>query len=87
MSSRPTSRVLPRRRELVAAPLIPAALSVTLAAAIPYDPLVRLRLGPLALLRHGITALVVLAGTAVMLPAARRCGLSDEFVYGIVTAP
>jgi phosphatidylglycerol:prolipoprotein diacylglycerol transferase len=55
-------------------------------AAISYEPLVRIRLGPLAVSPHGIaTALAFLAGTAVMLPAARRRGLSEELVYGIVT--
>ncbi len=55
-------------------------------AAISYEPLVRIRLGPLAVSPHGIaTALAFVAGTAIMLPAARRRGLSEEFVYGIVT--
>lgn len=55
-------------------------------AAISYEPLVRIRLGPLAVSPHGIaTALAFVAGTALMLPAARRRGISDEVVYDIVT--
>ena len=57
-----------------------------LLAAISYDPLVRIRLGPLAVSPHGVaTALAFLVGTAVMLPAARRRGISEEVVYGVVT--
>lgn len=54
--------------------------------ALSYEPLVRIKLGPLSISPHGIaTALAFVAGTAVMLPAARRRGISDEVVYGVVT--
>lgn len=62
-------------------PLVSAIL-----AAISYQPLVRIHLGPLSVSPHGIgTALAFVAATAIMLPSARRRGLDDELVYAIVT--
>ena len=54
--------------------------------AIDYTPLVRIHLGPLAISPHGIaTAVGFAAGAWLMLPAARKRGLSDELVYQMLT--
>lgn len=55
-------------------------------AVISYDPLVRIDLGPLSISPHGIgTAMGFLIGAAVMLPATRRRGMSDDLVWSIVS--
>ncbi|MGH9183134.1 MAG: prolipoprotein diacylglyceryl transferase [Acidimicrobiales bacterium] len=55
-------------------------------AAISYEPLVRIHLGPLAISPHGIgIALGFLAGAWLTLPAARKRGIGDEVVYTMLT--
>jgi phosphatidylglycerol:prolipoprotein diacylglycerol transferase len=54
-------------------------------AAISYDPLVRVDLGPLAISPHGIgIALGFLLGARLMLPAARKQGIDDDDVYSLL---
>jgi phosphatidylglycerol---prolipoprotein diacylglyceryl transferase len=54
--------------------------------AISYDPLVRIDLGPLSISPHGVgIAVGFLLGARLMLPAARRKGISDDTVYALLT--
>lgn len=55
-------------------------------SAISYDPIVRIRVGPLSLSPHGIgIALGFLVGIYVFfIPGMRRRGVSEEHAYGIV---
>ena len=55
-------------------------------AAISYDPLVRIHLGPLAISPHGIfTALGFFAGAWLLLRDTRRRGIPDDDLYAILT--
>lgn len=55
-------------------------------AAIPYEPLVRIHLGPLAVSLHGIfTAVGFLAGARLLLGDTRRFGIPDDDMYAILT--
>ena len=55
-------------------------------AAISYDPIVRIGLGPLAISPHGIfTALGFLIGARFLLRDTRRRGVSDDDMYAILT--
>lgn len=55
-------------------------------AAISYDPLVRIELGPLAVSPHGIgIAIGFLIGARFMLPASRAKGMDDDVVYPLFT--
>lgn len=56
-----------------------------LLAAISYDPLVHIPIGPLKLSPHGIgIAVGFLAGARVMMPEARRKGISEDAVFTIL---
>ncbi len=53
-------------------------------AAISYEPLVRIGIGPFAISPHGIgTALGFAAGAWLMLPGVRRRGVDDE-LFGVI---
>jgi phosphatidylglycerol---prolipoprotein diacylglyceryl transferase len=53
-------------------------------AAISYDPIVHIDLGPLEISPHGIgIAVGFLAGTRMFLPEAKRKGISEDEVYTI----
>ncbi len=53
-------------------------------AAISYEPLVRIGIGPLSISPHGIgTALGFAAGAWLMLPGMRRRGVDDE-LFGVI---
>ena len=55
-------------------------------AAISYDPLVHIEVGPLSISPHGIgIALGFLVGARLMLPEARRKGLAEDDVLACVT--
>jgi phosphatidylglycerol:prolipoprotein diacylglycerol transferase len=55
-------------------------------AAIAYDPLVRIEVGPLSISPHGIgIALGFLIGARLMLPAAREKGIDEEQIYPLLT--
>ena len=55
-------------------------------AAISYEPLVRIHLGPLAISPHGIfTALGFFVGAWLLLRDTRRRGIPDEDLYAILT--
>ena len=55
-------------------------------AAISYDPLVRIHLGPLAISPHGIfTAVGFLVGARLLLRDTRRLGLPDEDILALLT--
>lgn len=55
-------------------------------AAISYEPLVRIHLGPLAISPHGIfTALGFLVGARLLLGDTRRRGIPDDDMYAILT--
>lgn len=55
-------------------------------AALSYDPLVRIEIGPLSISPHGIgIALGFLIGARLMLPAAKAKGIDEEDVYPLLT--
>ena len=55
-------------------------------AAISYEPLVRIHLGPLSVSPHGIfTALGFLIGATFLLRRTRTRGISDELMYSVLT--
>src|SRR5688572_26731225 len=55
-------------------------------AAISYDPIVHIDLGPLDLSPHGVgIALGFLLGARLMLPRARQHGIADDDVYALLT--
>lgn len=55
-------------------------------AAISYEPLVRIHLGPLAISPHGIfTAVGFVIGARLLLRDTRRRGISDDDMYAILT--
>ncbi len=55
-------------------------------AALSYDPLVRIELGPLSISPHGIgIALGFLIGARLMLPAAKAKGIDEEDIYPLLT--
>lgn len=57
-----------------------------LLAAISYDPLVRLHLGPLSVSPHGIfIAIGFMVGVRFMLAQTRRQGIADETVFPLFT--
>lgn len=54
-------------------------------AAISYDPLVHVDLGPFQISPHGVgIAVGFLLGARLMLPEARRKGISDDHVYSLL---
>ena len=60
------------------------ALAASLAS-ISYDPIVNIDLGPLNISPHGIgIAVGFLLGARLMLPEARRKGITDEQVYSLL---
>lgn len=55
-------------------------------AAISYNPLVHVKVGPLSISPHGVgIAVGFLLGAQLMLPAARRKGITDDDVYALLT--
>lgn len=55
-------------------------------AAISYDPLLRIEIGPLSISPHGIgIAVGFLVGARVMLPMAKAKGIDEEDVYPLLT--
>jgi len=57
-----------------------------LVAAISYDPLVRLKLGPLSLSPHGVfIAIGFMVGVRFMLPETRKRGIHDDTIYPLFT--
>ncbi|MBW3668058.1 MAG: prolipoprotein diacylglyceryl transferase [Actinobacteria bacterium] len=55
-------------------------------AAISYDPLVHIEIGPLSISPHGLgIAVGFLLGARLMLPATRRRGIGDDDVYALLT--
>jgi phosphatidylglycerol:prolipoprotein diacylglycerol transferase len=55
-------------------------------AALSYDPIVHIEIGPLSISPHGVgIALGFLLGARLMLPAARRKGITDDDVYALLT--
>lgn len=55
-------------------------------AAISYDPIVSIHLGPLSISPHGIfTALGVLAGAVLLMRQVRAAGLDEEAVASVLT--
>lgn len=57
-----------------------------LVAAISYDPLLRLRLGPLSLSPHGVfIAIGFMVGVRFMLPQTRARGIADDTIYPLFT--
>ena len=63
----------------------PVAVELTVLAAISYEPLVRIHLGPLAISPHGVfTALGFLIGAQFLLRETRRKGIADEAVHAML---
>jgi phosphatidylglycerol:prolipoprotein diacylglycerol transferase len=61
-------------------------MSGSVLAALSYDPLLRIHLGPIAVSPHGImTAVGLLVGIRILLPVLRRTGLDVEAVLDVVT--
>jgi phosphatidylglycerol:prolipoprotein diacylglycerol transferase len=59
---------------------------VPVLAYLHYDPLVRVHLGPLSISPHGLgIAIGFLLGARLMLPAAKRRGITEEQVYALLT--
>ncbi len=59
---------------------------LALVAAISYDPIVHVPIGPLRISPHGVgIAVGFLIGASLMLPESRRKGVSDEDVYALLT--
>ena len=57
-----------------------------LLAAISYDPLVNVDIGPLSISPHGVgIAVGFLLGARLMLPAAARKGITEDDVYALLT--
>ena len=57
-----------------------------LLAAISYDPIVKVHIGPLSISPHGVGIAVGFAiGACLMLPTSRRKGISDDSVYPLLT--
>ena len=55
-------------------------------AAISYDPLVHIEIGPLSISPHGLgIAVGFLLGARLLLPTTRRRGISDDDVYALLT--
>ncbi len=55
-------------------------------AAISYDPLLRIEIGPLSVSPHGIgIALGFLIGARFMLPTAKAKGINEEDIYPLLT--
>ena len=55
-------------------------------AAISYDPIVHVKLGPLSISPHGVgIAVGFLLGARLMLPEAKRKGIDEETVYSLLT--
>lgn len=62
-----------------------AVLATTLAA-ISYNPIVNVELGPLSISPHGVgIAVGFLLGARLMLPAANAKGISEDDVYSLLT--
>lgn len=61
-------------------------MPTSVVTAISYDPLVRIHLGPVAVSPHGIfTAVGFAAGAQLLLPEARRRGITDEVTRALLT--
>lgn len=57
-----------------------------LLAAISYDPIVHVPIGPLKISPHGVgIAVGFLAGARLMMPAAHKRGITDDDVYSLLT--
>ena len=57
-----------------------------LLAAISYDPIVNVDIGPLSISPHGVgIAVGFLLGARLMLPAAARKGITEDDVYSLLT--
>jgi phosphatidylglycerol:prolipoprotein diacylglycerol transferase len=57
-----------------------------LLAALSYDPIVHVKLGPLSISPHGVgIAVGFLLGARLMLPAAKRKGITEDDVYALLT--
>jgi phosphatidylglycerol---prolipoprotein diacylglyceryl transferase len=57
-----------------------------LLAAISYDPIVHVPIGPLRISPHGVgIAVGFLLGARLMLPAAHKRGITDDDVYALLT--
>jgi phosphatidylglycerol:prolipoprotein diacylglycerol transferase len=57
-----------------------------LLAAISYDPIVNVEIGPFSISPHGVgIAVGFLLGARLMLPATRKKGISDDDVYALLT--
>jgi phosphatidylglycerol:prolipoprotein diacylglycerol transferase len=55
-------------------------------AAISYDPIVHVKLGPLSISPHGVgIAVGFLLGARLMLPEAKRKGIDEDTVYSLLT--
>jgi phosphatidylglycerol:prolipoprotein diacylglycerol transferase len=55
-------------------------------ASISYHPLVHIKIGPLSISPHGLgIAIGFLLGAQLMLPAARKRGITDDDVYALLT--
>lgn len=55
-------------------------------ASLVYEPLLRIHIGPLAISPHGImTAVGVLVGLRILLPAAAKAGIDTNAVIDVVT--
>ncbi|MBK5223945.1 MAG: prolipoprotein diacylglyceryl transferase, partial [Acidimicrobiia bacterium] len=55
-------------------------------AAISYDPIISIHLGPLSISPHGIfTALGVLAGAVLLMRQVRTAGLDEEAITAVLT--
>jgi phosphatidylglycerol:prolipoprotein diacylglycerol transferase len=55
-------------------------------SAISYDPLVHIKLGPLSISPHGIgIAVGFLLGARLLLPEAKRKGITEDDVYALLT--
>jgi phosphatidylglycerol:prolipoprotein diacylglycerol transferase len=55
-------------------------------AALSYDPIVHVKLGPLSISPHGVgIAVGFLLGARLMLPAAKRMGITEDDVYALLT--
>ncbi|CAN5483938.1 prolipoprotein diacylglyceryl transferase [soil metagenome] len=66
--------------------MMPAPSLQGLLAAIDYDAIVQIHLGPLSISPHGIgTAVGFIAGARLLRPAARRLGIHDELLYALLT--
>lgn len=65
---------------------VPLREPLGLLAAITYDPIVHVQIGPLNISPHGVgIAVGFLCGAFLMLPAARERGIEDDTVFALLT--